>query len=327
MQDNWNDLIKQFKPVHEWMLEGIDFSKEIPDWIDPRDPAWFNKEFNRKPMPNWIQELSDWSMNTGNYKKIDELLKLRFGDNYNTPWDTDEINKFKYGEMYKGIEKVKPDRQSLITKYFKAINPQEVFHRDPEFIFDKFDLSKAGTRKDGSKYLLNYGPGAYVSTKNDPSLNKYYGDKVSRFFINPEAKLVTPKTKNLADVHSHPYFREDELFGSKFQKYLQTKGYAGINADWEKVFYNPDRDLLPANTKLQRIANRFFNDSAVKYGTQILNKTAVPLAIFDMLQSPVGDSTLPFEGNYNTIRQDFMPLSQGFNPLLLQGGIQYNDYR
>lgn len=281
----------ELKPIYEWISDGIDFGKEIPDWIDPRDPAWLNKEFNRKPMPNWIQELSDWSMNTGNYKKIDELLDLRFGDKYNTPWDADEINKFKYGEMYKGIEKAKPGKQSLITKYLKAINPQEVFHRDPEFIFDKFDLSKAGIRKDGSKYLLNWGPGAYVSIENDPSLNKCYGDKVSRFFINPEAKLVTPSTKNLANIYSHPYFREEELHGSKFQKYLQKKGYAGIHDDWEKVFYNPDKDLLPANTKLQRIVNRLFNNAAIKYGSKLLNRIATPMMILEGLSQPAGEGS------------------------------------
>lgn len=281
----------ELKTIYEWISDGIDFGKEIPDWIDPRDPAWLNKEFGRKPMPNWIQELSDWAMDTGNYKKIDELLNLRFGDKYNTPWDADEINKFKYGKMYKGIEKAKPIKQSLITKYLKAINPQEVFHRDPEFIFDKFDLSKAGIRKDGSKYLLNWGPGAYVSVENDPSLNKFYGDKVSKFFINPETKLVTPNTKNLVDIYSHPYFRGEELFGPKFRKYLQKKGYYGIQDGWEKVFYNPDKDLLPANTKLQRIVNRFFNSSAIKYGSQLLNRIAAPMMILEGLSQPAGEGS------------------------------------
>jgi hypothetical protein len=283
----------KLKPIHEWMIDGIDFTKEIPDWIDPRDPEWMNKDLNRKPMPNWIQELSDWSMNTGNYKKIDELLDLRFGDRYNTPWNTDEINKFKYGEMYKGIEKVKPSKQSLIAKYLKAINPREVFHRDPEFIFDKFDLSKAGIKKDGTRYSLNWGPGAYVSTENDPSLNKFYGDKVSRFFINPESKLVTPRTKNLANIYSHPYFKEEVRHGPKFQKYLQKKGYAGVYDDWENVLYNPDKDLLPANNRLQRFINRFFNNSAIRYGGKILNKISTPLMILEGigLNQPVGQGS------------------------------------
>ena len=281
-----------------WELFDLDkvFDKpvtNIPDWIDPREPDLLKGY--RTPMPEWIQELADWSMKTGNYKKIDKLLDLALGD-YNTPWTTEQIDKFKYGDKYTGLSKYKPTSGNIISEYIKAISPKELYHRDKFKIFDKFDLSKAGVRADGRKYIPNWGHGAYTSIKNDPSLDKYYGKMVSKFFQSPEANLISPRELYKTNFFSHPYFKDEPIYGNKFQKYLKMKGYSGIDNDWERVFYEPNKDLLPANAKYQRLVNRLFNNNAVKYGSKILNRIATPLMILDGigLNQPIAD-----EGNYN----------------------------
>lgn len=280
----------ELKPIWDWMSD-IDFSKtqNIPDWVDPREPIWINK--GKSPMPDWIKELADWSMRTGNYNKIDKLLDLRFDEQYNTKWTPEQINEFKYGVKYRGLPKAQTNNKFLITKYLDAINPKEVFHRDPDIIFNKFDISKAGIRKDGSKYNLNFGKGGYVSTANDLSLDKIYGDKVSRFFINPESKFTTPSDIYKSNILEHPYFNKEEIYGKRFQDYLKRKGYSGINNKWEIVSYNPNKDFLPANTKLQRIANKFFNNAAVRYGSELLNRIAIPAMIIDGLSQPAGQGS------------------------------------
>lgn len=274
----------ELKPIWElidWDNLDSKLSKNIPDWIDPRNPN-FLKE-TRTPMPGWIQELADWAMRTGNYKKIDKLLELAYQDNYNTPWSKEQIEQFKYGDKYTGLSKNKPTKGNIISEYIKAINPRELYHRDRFEVFDKFDLSKAGVRPDGTKYRPSWGRGAYTSIKNDPSLDKQYGKIVSKFFQNPEVNLLSPREVYKTNFIAHPYFRDEEVYGKKFQKYLKMKGYDGIDNDWERVFYNPDKDLLPANTKYQRFVNRFFNNQAVNYGGKILNKVATPLAIIEGL--------------------------------------------
>lgn len=280
------------KTVLEFILDSIDWdnAKKIPDWVDPREGAFWNK--GRTPMPEWIQQLSDWSMKTGNRKKIDELLDLAYGEKYKTPWTQARINEFKYGKKINGLPKASSKTGNIFYEYLKAINPQEVYHRDPKSIFDKFDLDKAGIRPDRSKYNPSYGKGAYVSIKDDASLNKLYGDKVSKFFVNPDAKLLSSKDAHIYNVIGHPYF-EEQFMGDRFKKYLSNKGYAGINNDWEQVFYNPDKDLLPANTKFQRFVNRFFNAPAIKYGSKIINRVATPLAILEGmgLNQPVGQGS------------------------------------
>ena len=300
----------ELKPIYEW-INNINFSQDIPEWVDPRELQIFNK--GRQPMPKWINELADWSMRTGNYNKIDELLDLRFGDQYNTPWTPERINEFKYGTKYKGLPKVSTDNRSLITKYLQSIKPREVFHRDPDFIFDKFDVSKAGIRKDGSKYNLNFGKGGYVSTSNDLSLDKIYGDKVSRFFINPESKFTTPREIYKSNILGHPYFNKEEIYGKRFQDYLKRKGYSGINNKWEIVSYNPDKDFLPANTKMQRIVNRLFNNSAMRYGSQILNRVAIPLAIYEGLSQPTASGEAEQDAYNNWAAQHGQPLQAGIS--------------
>lgn len=253
----------------------FDNADSIPNWRDPRYP-----NLGGEPMPNWIQELADWSMNTGNRKKIDKLIELSYSNNYKTPWTKEQIEEFKYGTKIKGLKK--PDKN--IVKYIKqALKPREVFHRDPEFIFDKFDLSKAGIRTDGTKYNPSWGKGAYVSIKNDPSLDKIYGTKISRFYERPGTELVTPGEIYKSNTMGHPYF-EDDFMGKKYLEYLKRKGYSGIDNRWEHVFYFPDEDLLPANTPLQRVVNRIPTQTLGKIGNKV-NKALQPVLTHPVVQT------------------------------------------
>lgn len=208
------------------------------------------------------------------------------------------------------------NKGGILQNYLRSINPTELYHGGTN-TFNRFNPNLFG-----SSNGMYSGYGAYLT--DNPMLAKSYGEKVSRFYLPQDYQLSNYDNAFIDNIdyykNKYPFLAKDtpprsgwvrELFGKNMADFLDRKGITGtsnklgFNDASEYVIYDPDK-LAPANTLPQRIANRFFNRNAIRYGSQLANRLMLPLAIYDGLSQPVARD------------EEMLP-----SPLRLEGGIKY----
>lgn len=188
-------------------------------------------------------------------------------------------------------------RDGLFRNYLKSINPTELYHGGDR-VFNRFDPNMFG-----SSNGMYTGYGAYLT--DNPKYARAYGDKISRFYLPQSYQLSNYDNAFINNINyfksKYPFLTKDipeqrgwvgDLFGKNMANFLDKKGIAGTtdkiryNTASEYVVYDPNK-LSPANTPMQRIANRFFNPEAIRYGSRLFNRASIPYLIYQGLSQPV----------------------------------------
>lgn len=319
MQDNWSDLIKQLwwemTPQHNKHGSNKIFEVFDDNYIGTgyglnlhgrghytTPEKWFAEGFGKKvygvdiPNKNYLYKTYD-SFSRDNPVNFKPIKQSKFVlDNLNkTPKNIDYFNMLPLDDTSK-IADIASDLP--VARYKDSKAPWRMIWN----IYDTIDSGKK--IKPWQKDLFNR-----IMNKSGLDAKAIYLDRTGN---NHLLKLVSGDIKGISSF--------DE-FDAPINVIFSDKDIKMSNNPIQYI-----KNRIPTQT-LGKIAEKIMSNPVVKVGGKVIERTAVPLMVYDMLQSPVDAGTLPFEGNYNTIRQDFMPLSQGLNPLLLQGGIQYNDYR
>lgn len=250
-------------------------------------------------------------------------------------------------KKYPSLKSVKDNSWGrLIKELIGEMNPLEIKHGG-SVVFDKYDFSRP------SYHGTTYGKGLYAS--ENPNFAKNFGNRISRFYINPYKNYANPnELESIVSKDDIPYFKRGvdiqesylpkdrpnntlrewaikqmEMPQERYNKYVSAKGYTGYavpvyEGTTAYLVFNPDIDAKPANTPLQRVVNRIPTQTLGKMANKAYNTPAVKQAI--RFLPALGTAEMIYQGLEQPVgRAEFTPeeilmLDKG-QPL--QGGVSY----
>lgn len=192
--------------------------------------------------------------------------------------------------------------QHLRSKYNIPDNGYEVVHRyDTDFNRYKnrpqikVNIPNQNLLINGEDFRVGAQPQFYQDYIKS-RLGNLYDPEMELGSASKRLKLVSPNNKNLLRTWGVSYGRNNDFFKIPMENIKRT------TTPWQRF-----TNRIPTDT-MGMMANKFMGYPLVRYGSSLLGRASVPLMIWEGLNSPVARD------------EDMLPQ-------ILEGGIEYNDYR